>query len=295
MPTTTTADGLQLHFDVIGDDATTLLLVCGLGAQSINYDDEFCARLAALGVRVVRFDNRDSGLSTHLDDAEVDVLAAVAAATSGAPVEAPYTLSDMAADAVAVLDALDAERAHVVGASMGGMISQTMAIEHPDRVASLTSIMSTTGEPDVGTPDPEVLGSLLGILAPAEDRSARIAASVELSRLIGTQWCFDEPRARERAGEAIDRAYDPAGTGRQLAAILASGSRAGRLGEVATPTVVLHGDADPLVHHSGGVRTAELVPGAELVTLERMGHDLPPEYWDRIVEGAAVAIGRGSD
>ncbi len=295
MPTTTTGDGLQLHFETIGDGASTLLLVCGLGAQSINYDDAFCNQLASLGVRVVRFDNRDTGLSTHLDDAEVDVLSAVAAATSGGPVEAPYTLSDMAADAVAVLDSLDVERAHVVGASMGGMISQTIAIEHPGRVASLTSIMSTTGEPDVGTPDPEVLGSLLGILAPAEDRAARIAASVELSRLIGTQWCFDEARTRERAGEAIDRAYDPAGTGRQFAAILASGSRADMLGGVTTPTVVLHGDADPLVAHSGGVRTADLVPGAELRTLERMGHDLPPEYWAQIVEGVTAAVARGAD
>jgi pimeloyl-ACP methyl ester carboxylesterase len=155
--------------------------------------------------------------------------------------------------------------------------------------------MSTTGEPDVGTPDPEVLGSLLSILAPAEDRAARIAASVELSRLIGTKWCFDEARTRERAGEAIDRAYDPAGTGRQLAAILASGSRAGMLGDVTAPTMVLHGDEDPLVAHSGGVRTADLVPGAELRTLERMGHDLPPEYWGQIVEGVSGAVTRAAD
>ncbi len=292
MPTTTTTDGIELHFDAHGDGDETLLLVCGLGAQSINYDVEFCHSLAALGVRVVRFDNRDTGLSSHLHDAEVDVLGAVVAATAGEPVDSAYLLSDMAADAVTVLDALEVDRAHVVGASMGGMIAQTIAIEHPDRVQSLTSIMSTTGEPDVGTPDAEVLGSLLGVLSPSEDRAARIEAAVSLNRIIGTQWCFDEVRVRARAAEAIDRAYDPAGTGRQLAAILASGSRADSLGSVDASTVVLHGDADPLVHHSGGVRTAELVPGAELRTLDRMGHDLPPEYWPQIVDGVASAVAR---
>jgi pimeloyl-ACP methyl ester carboxylesterase len=292
VPTTSSAPGIDLHYDTVGDGPETLLLVCGLGAQSIGYDVELCERLGALGVRVVRFDNRDTGLSTHLHDREPDVLSAIAAAGSGGTVDAPYDLSDMARDAVAVLDAVGADRAHVVGASMGGMIAQTVAIEHPDRVASLTSIMSTTGEPDVGVPDPEVLLSLVGVLAPTEDRTARVDGMVELARIIGTGWCFDEVRARERAVQSVERADDALGVARQLTAILASGSRAADLPGVSAPTVVLHGDADRLVAHSGGVRTAELVPDAELRTLERMAHDLPPEYWSQIVDGVAAAVAR---
>jgi pimeloyl-ACP methyl ester carboxylesterase len=191
----------------------------------------------------------------------------------------------MAADGIGLLDQLDIEAAHVLGASMGGMIAQTMAIEHPDRVLTLTSVYSTTGEPEVGTPDPEVLGSLLSIMVPREDRAGRIAGSVELARLIGTRDVFDEARATEQAAMLIDRAYDPDGVARQLLAILASGSRADSLSAVAAPTMVLHGDADPLVHVSGGHRTAELVPGAELRILSGMAHDMPPSYWDRIVGG----------
>jgi len=292
VPTTTSDQGIDLHYDVVGDGPETLLLVCGLGAQSVGYDLGFCELLGALGVRVVRFDNRDTGLSTHLHDHVPDVLGAIVAATSGDRVDALYDLSDMALDAVAVLDAVGADRAHVVGASMGGMIAQTVAIEHPARVASLTSIMSTTGEVGVGAPDPEVLTSLVGILAPSEDRAARIDGMVELARLIGTGWCFDETRARDRAAESVDRADDALGVARQLTAILASGSRADRLPSVGAPTVVLHGDADRLVDHSGGVRTAELVPGAELRTLERMAHDLPPEYWPQVVDGVAAAVRR---
>lgn len=292
VPTTTSAAGIELFFESLGHGPETILLVCGLGAQAIGYDVEFCEQLGRLGATVVRFDNRDTGLSTHLHDETPDVLAAMAGAAGGGTVDAPYTLSDMALDAVAVLDALDVERAHVVGASMGGMIAQTVAIEHPNRVASLTSIMSTTGEVGVGSPDPEVLTSLVGILAPAEDRTARIDGMVELARIIGTEWCFDELRARDRAAQAVDRADDALGVARQLTAILASGSRAEALVTLAAPTVVLHGDADRLVDHSGGVRTAELVPGAELQTLERMAHDLPPEYWPQVVEGVAEAVRR---
>jgi pimeloyl-ACP methyl ester carboxylesterase len=289
MPTTS-ANGIEIWFDTFGDDSDpALLLVPGLGAQAIGFDDEFCERIAARGHRVIRYDNRDVGLSTHLDAPPADVLGAVTAALAGEPVAAAYTLSDMAADGMALLDALDVDRAHVVGTSMGGMIAQAMAIEHPDRLLSLTSVFSTTGEQGIGQPKPEVLGALLGIMGPVADRAARIEQGVQLARLIGTGWCFDEPRARARSERFVDRDDDPEGTGRQMVAILASGSRADALTAVAVPTVVLHGDADPLVDVSGGRRTAELVPGAQLVVLDRMGHDLPPAYWDRLVDGIASA------
>jgi pimeloyl-ACP methyl ester carboxylesterase len=290
MPTTT-ANGIELYYDTFGDDADpTLLLVPGLGAQCVGFDEPFCEQLAALGVRVLRYDNRDVGLSTHLDGVEADPLTAVVAATGGQPVDAPYTLSDMAADAMGLLDVLDVPSAHVVGTSMGGMIAQTIAIEHPERVRSLTSIFSTTGEPEVGVPHPEVLAGLMSIMTPAEDRATQVAQGIELARLIGTKSTFDEDRVRARTEMFIDRAYDPAGTGRQMVAILASGSRAAELPGIGAPTVVIHGDADPLVDISGGRRTAELIPSSTFVELEGMGHDLPPQYWDRVVGGVGVAV-----
>lgn len=285
MPTTRVHD-LDLYFDTFGDPGhETVLLVSGLGAQCPTYDDQMVATIVAAGYHVVRYDNRDVGLSTHLDGAPSDAITAYMAAVSGEQVEAAYTLSDMAADGIGLLDQLDVAAAHVWGSSMGGMIAQTMAIEHPDRVRTLTSLYSTTGEPDVGTPDPEVLASLLSIMVPAEDRAGRIANSVELARLIGTRHVFDEARATAVASMLVDRAYDPDGIARQMIAILASGSRAEGLAALDVPTMVLHGDADPLVDVSGGRRTAELVRDAELRILEGMGHDMPPSYWDRIVGG----------
>lgn len=295
MPTTT-ANGIELYFDTFGNEADpTLLLVPGLGAQCVGHDDELCEQIAALGVRVVRYDNRDVGLSTHFDGVEVDAMTAVAAAMADQPVDAPYTLSDMAADGMALLDSLGVDSAHIVGTSMGGMIVQTMAIEHPGRVRSLTSIFSTTGEKDVGLPDPAVLGGLMGIMSPAEDRATRVAQGIELARAIGTRSVFDEARARARTEMFLDRSYDPAGTGRQMVAILASGSRADHLPSVSVPTVVLHGDEDPLVNISGGRRTAELVPGSEFRVLDGMGHDLPPQYWDRVVDGIGTAVGAATE
>jgi pimeloyl-ACP methyl ester carboxylesterase len=290
MPTTS-ANGIELYFDSFGEDTDpTLLLVPGLGAQCVGFDEPLCRQIAALGVRVVRYDNRDVGLSTHLDGIEVDAMAAFVAAMADQTVEAPYTLSDMAADGMALLDSLGVDAAHIVGTSMGGMIAQTMTIEHPDRVRSLTSVYSTTGEKDVGLPDPEVLTGLMGIMAPSPDRASRVAQGIELARLIGTRSVFDEDRVRVRTEMFVDRADDPAGTGRQMVAILASGSRADELPGITVPTVVLHGDADPLIDISGGVRTAELVPDAEFRALDGMGHDLPPQYWDRVVDGIAGAV-----
>ncbi|MEZ5347946.1 MAG: alpha/beta hydrolase [Microthrixaceae bacterium] len=236
---------------------------------------------------MIRYDNRDVGLSTHVDSDVGDVMESFATALGGGEVDAPYTLSDMAADGIGLLDSLDIGAAHILGSSMGGMIVQTMAIEHPGRVLSLTSVMSTTGEPEYGTPDPECLAGLATLMVPAGDRAQRIEAGVQLQKLIGTKGVWDEGWTRQRVAAAVDRAYDPDGVARQMTAILASGSRAEGLSELSLPTVVLHGDADPLVNISGGERTAELVPGAELRVMPGMGHDLPPAYWDRLV--AAVA------
>lgn len=293
MPTSD-VNGVQIYFDRFGSATDpTVLMVSGLGAQCLVYEDEVCEQLVDAGLHVIRYDNRDVGLSTHFDGAEVEPFAALIAAVSGEPVDAPYNLSDMATDGLELLSALGIEQAHIFGASMGGMIAQTMAIEAPERVLSLTSLMSTTGETDVGQPDGEVLATLLSVMTPAEDRATRIDNSVSLARIIGTGDHFDEERARARAEVFVDRAYDPEGVTRQLVAIFASGSRATGLAALDVPTIVLHGDADLLVDISGGRRTAELIPGAEFRLLSGMAHDMPPAYSAELV-GAIVdnATGR---
>ncbi len=285
MPTTTVNE-LSIYFDTFGDpEHETVLLVSGLGAQCIGYHDQLCELIAAGGRHVVRYDNRDVGLSTHLDGAPSDPLGAFASLAAGEPIDAAYGLSDMAADGIGLLDRLDIGSAHVLGASMGGMIAQTMAIEHPGRVRTLTSVYSTTGEPEFGTPDPDALTSILATMTPQDTREGRVDAAVALARIIGSPEVFDEAEARALAAALVDRSYDPEGTSRQMVAILASGSRSEGLAELSVPTMVLHGDRDPLVNVSGGRRTAELVPGAELRILAGMGHDMPPSYWDRIVGG----------
>jgi pimeloyl-ACP methyl ester carboxylesterase len=283
------ANGIDLHYETHGSsDDPALLLVMGLGAQMIAWDDGFVDALVDRGFFVVRFDNRDVGLSSKIEGSG-NLMEAMAKAAAGQPIEAPYTLSDMAADAVGLLDHLGIDRAHVVGASMGGMIAQTIAIEHPARVRSLTSIMSTTGEPDVGQATPEAMARLF--VAPPRNREEAIEAGVTGAKVIGSPDHFDEERARAKAAAAYDRSFTPAGTARQLIAIGASGSRADGLRRLDLPTLVVHGDADPLVTPSGGARTAELVPGATHLVVEGMGHDLPPAMWPQVVE-AIVAVTR---
>ena len=290
MPTAA-VNGIELHYEVIGDDdGVPLVLVMGLGAQMIVWDDDFCAALADRGFKVVRYDNRDVGLSTKFDDRPSANAEMLAAAMAGGTIEAPYLLTDMAADAVGLLDHLGIDAAHVVGASMGGMIAQTMAIEHPGRVLSLTSIMSTTGDPAVGAPTGEALTALL--IPRPTDRDAAIAAGVAASRIIGSPEHFDEDRARARATATYDRCFHPAGLGRQLLAVLASGDRTERLRALDVPTLVIHGDKDPLVTPSGGEATAAAIPGAELLVLEGMGHDLPPTFWPQIVEAVTNLAAR---
>jgi pimeloyl-ACP methyl ester carboxylesterase len=283
------SNGLELCYETIGDPADpTLLLVMGLGEQLITWPDDFCAALAARGFHVIRFDNRDVGRSTWFDELGQPDLRAL---FGGDPSGAHYLLSDMAADTAGLLDALGVRRAHVVGASMGGMIAQQLAIDSPHLVASLTSIMSTTGDPGVGQvklDDPAAL-----MAAPAADREAAIAASVAMHRLIGSPgFPTSDEELAARAAAKFDRAYHPAGTQRQFAAIVASPDRTGALRSLKVPTVVIHGDADRLVDPSGGRATAEAVPGAELLMIPGMGHDLPDGVWDRVIEAITANAAR---
>jgi pimeloyl-ACP methyl ester carboxylesterase len=264
-----TNGAVQIFYETFGDSGDpTLVLVNGLGSQCINYRVEWCERFAAKGFQVVRMDNRDVGLSTHFSDS--------------APNEPAYTLSDMASDVIAVIDALGVDQAHVMGLSMGGMIVQTLAIEHPDRLRSVTSVMSTTGEPDVGQSTPEAQARLFG--APATDRESAIANHLEGLRIWGSPGKVDEAAQAKHAGEAFDRAFDPPGVARQIMGVMASGSRAEGLRGVTVPVLVMHGSADTLLDPSGGRRTAELVPGARFVLMEGMGHDYPEAYWDEWVD-----------
>jgi pimeloyl-ACP methyl ester carboxylesterase len=282
MPTAP-ANGIELWYEAIGDpDDAPLLLVSGLGSQGITWDDDFCKAFVREGFYVIRYDNRDVGLSTKIESPQLDFATELANGFSDQPVNAPYLLSDMANDAVGLLDHLGIDSAHIVGASMGGMIVQTIAIEHPERVRTMTSIMSTTGERDVGLPTPEAAAVLLK--APAASRAEYIEGYVDTWRILAGPVYFTDERFRDRAGIVYDRSYFPLGTGRQLIGIMASGSRADQLRELRVPTLVIHGVIDPLVVISGGRRTAELVPGAELLEFDDMGHDIPPALFPQIVD-----------
>jgi pimeloyl-ACP methyl ester carboxylesterase len=284
MPTAA-ANGIEICYETVGDPADpTLLLVMGLGCQLVHWDAELCRMFADRGFHVVRYDNRDMGGSTRWDEA-VDILAVMQAAGAGEPVRVPYLLSDMAADAVGLLDHLGIDRVHLCGVSMGGMISQTIAIEYPERVRSLASVMSTTGDLDVGMPTADAMNELLR--PPSESREEYQAAAVRQAGVWGSPGLLDEERSRRINGEAWDRGHDPAGTARQLAAILASGSRSAALAGIAIPTLVVHGTEDKLIQPSGGERTAEVVPDAKLVVIEGMGHDLPLALWPRLVDAVA--------
>jgi pimeloyl-ACP methyl ester carboxylesterase len=257
----------------------------GFTAQMTLWDERFCQMLADAGRYVIRFDNRDCGLSTKLDGVHVDILSIMMALGSGQPLShegVPYVLSDMAADAFGVLDHLGVRQAHIVGASMGGMIVQTMAIEHPERVLTMTSIMSMTGEPEFGQPHPDAMQALLTV--PPTDRAAYVDSAAVTTKVFSSPRYFDEAKVRERAAAAYDRSFYPEGASRQLAAIVTSGSRADGLRALRVPTLVIHGRADTLITPSGGERTAELVPAANLLMLNDMGHDLPEPLWPPIVD-----------
>ncbi len=284
------SNGLELCYDTFGDPAgEPLLLVMGYTAQMIAWSEGFCEELASRGFHVIRFDNRDCGLSTKSDGTPPDVMALMAKNAAGeaiSPDEVPYTLSDMALDAVGLLDHLSIETAHVAGASMGGMIVQMMAIEHADRLRSVTSIMSTTGNQEVGQADPEAMTALL--LPPPEGREAILAQNLKTNQIIaGPLWERDE--AMRRGAEAFDRSFHPVGAAFQLAAIAATGDRTERLASVDLPFLVIHGKRDSLIGVSGGRATAEAVPHADLLELDAMGHDIPEPLWGQVA-GAIHAL-----
>lgn len=273
---------IALEYDTFGTpDDPTLLLIMGYTAQMVQWEVDFCRMFVDEGFHVVRFDNRDCGLSSRLEGVEVDVDKVIAAALMETPLPSvPYTLSDMANDARCLLDHLGIDTAHVLGASMGGMIAQTMAIEHPQRVRSLISVMSLPGDPAVGQPEPEAASIL--ITPPPSDRDGYIDYSVKWQYWQSKKYRSDEI-SRRNAARDYDRAFYPQGGPRQLAAIYASGSRVDQLSTMTIPTLVIHGLDDTLITPSGGERTAEVIPGARLVMVEDMGHDLPRPLWPTIV------------
>lgn len=284
-----TANGIQIEYDTFGNSSSPpLLLVMGLGTQMIAWAVEFCEQLAARGLYVIRFDNRDIGLSTKFEEAGIpDMMAAMAASFEGKSIEAPYSLDDMADDAVGLLDALNIEKAHICGASMGGMIVQIMAYRHPTRVLSLTSIMSTTGNPELPQGKPEAM-AVLTTPAP-EGRVAIIESGLRVVRTIGSSgFPFDEEAARKFSEEAYDRSYYPQGMTRQMVAVIAHGDRRPSLASIKVPTLVIHGSADPLVPIEGGRDTAESIPGAELLIIDGMGHDMPLGAWPQIIDGISA-------
>ncbi|HEU5029882.1 MAG TPA: alpha/beta hydrolase [Spirillospora sp.] len=286
MPIVDVSPGVSIAYESFGDPAgAPVLLVMGFGAQMIAWHEDFCRALAARGRYVIRFDNRDCGLSTRFDDHPVDMGRFIGAVSSGdiasAMAMVPYRLKDMADDGFGLLTALGVERAHVVGASMGGMIAQTMAIARPERVLTLTSMMSSTGESEYGRSSPEARTVLF---APKpQDRDGYVAAA-ERALVWASKRYGDASVLRELAAAAYDRAYHPAGVGRQLGAMILSGSRADALRELQVPTLVIHGLDDTLIDPSGGRRTAELVPGAELLLIPDMGHDRPRALWPVIID-----------
>ena len=251
---------VEIYYESFGDPGDpTLVLVNGLGSQCINYAVEWCELFVAEGSRVIRFDNRDTGLSSKLDGVE-------------------YELADMANDVLAILDAEGVERAHVMGLSMGGMIVQRLAIEHPERLLTMTSVMSRTGEPGFGDSSPEALAVLMA--PPAQSRQEYIDSQVDAIAVYGSKkdW-IDDDETRARAAAHYDRCFCPAGIARQMGAVLRDGSRDDALRNVGVPTLVMHGSRDTLIAPSGGRHTAEVVPGARYGETEGMGHDYPPAVW----------------
>ncbi len=278
------ANGIEIFCDSFGEpDWPPILLIMGLGGQMTAWDEGFCRQLASGGLRVIRYDHRDTGLSKKFDAAALpDVAALLAAAVQQDHLEIPYSLMDMARDAAGVLDALDIPAAHMVGFSMGGMIAQILAIHLPDRVRSLTSIMSSTGDPGLPPPEPEAIS--LFLRPPATNRDGYIARTIEGWKVLrGPLFPFDEVWAREKVGLLYDRSYYPDGGARHLAAAIAAGSRKEALKSVSVPALVVHGDADPLVPLAAGKETADAIPGARLIVIPGLGHELPPAVWPALV------------
>lgn len=280
---------ITMAYQRIGDpSAPPVFLLMGAGEQMIGWPEGFCKELTSRGLQLIRFDSRDTGLSTHFTDAPIPDFAAV---QSGDYTTVAYSLSEMAADTVGLMDALHIDSVHLVGASMGGMVAQTFALAYPDRVRSLTSIMSTTGNPAVGQQDYVALAPLGQ--PPNNDRDGYIAWKLRARKTIGSpKYPFDEIEAAARAGLAWDRDHDPLSTMRQFVAVIKSGDRTMQLGSLRMPVLVIHGEADKMINVSGGRATAAAIPGAKLVTYEGMGHDLPKPLWSAITTQIAALIHR---
>jgi pimeloyl-ACP methyl ester carboxylesterase len=283
------ANGLKLAYETFGDPAQPpVLLVMGLGTQMIAWPDEMCEEIARRGFYVIRYDNRDIGLSTHLDELPVPSMTDMLLRR-----RAPYKVSDMAADGVALMDELGIDSAHVVGASMGGFIAQTIAGKHPDRVRSLTLIMTSTGSRLVGYPRPQLIRHLLTRRV-VRNREEAEQVVIDTFALIGSKgFAFDEVYLRELAGRSYDRSLDRRGYLRQLAAVMAQPNRTKFLGEIRVPTVVMHGLDDPLVNVSGGLALAKHIKGAQFVGFKGMGHDLPRALWPRFADEICAVAQRG--
>ncbi len=282
---TANANGIQIEYETFGDSSSpALFLIAGLGSQMITWQDEFCIHIADQSYNVIRFDNRDVGLSSKFDEAGIpDIMEMFTLKMSGGVVETPYTLLDMANDAVGLLDVLDIRQAHICGRSMGGMIAQTLALNHPDRLLSLTSIYSTTGNPDLPPPTPEAMQPMMEP-APTE-RDEYIKNYVEGFRAwAGTGLSFNKEFYTDMAAKSFDRSFYPQGAARQLAAVVAQPNRKPALSKLETPTLVVHGDEDPLVPLEAGQDTAEAIPNTELLIIKGMGHELSEmnDYWLRI-------------
>jgi pimeloyl-ACP methyl ester carboxylesterase len=281
------ANGIEIEYDTIGNPASpALLLIMGLGGQLIHWDLDFCRQLAGKGLFVIRFDNRDTGLSTKFETAGLpDMSAIIQALMQGRSIETPYSVNDMADDAVGLLDALDIKKAHICGCSMGGMIAQSLAIRHPQRVLSLISIYSTTGNPDLPPPQAEGMDALM--TPPPSERQACIEYNVKaMKALAGSGFAFDEQFIRSLSALAYDRAFYPQGVGRQMTAVMTQDNRKAALASVTVPTLVIHGTADPLLPPEHGRDTADAIPGARLMLIEGMGHDLPDTKgpWPQIID-----------
>ena len=280
------ANGIQIEYETFGDpDSPALLLIIGLSLQLIDWDEKLCQRLAQQGHYVIRFDNRDTGLSSKMEEAGVpDVMKTIEAMMKGKTLHPPYSIEDMAADSVGLLDALGIEQAHICGMSMGGMIAQTIALNYPKRVLSLTSIFSNTGDPKDPQPKPEVMGLL--ITPPPEEREVYIEFAIELNNtLSGPGFPCDPEWLRKHVARSYDRSFYPQGVVRQFVAILAQKNRRPALGSLSIPTLVIHGSDDPLVPVECGKNTAAAIPGAKLMIIGGMGHDIPDGgAWPQIID-----------
>ena len=288
------ANGMQIEYDTIGDpSAPPLLLIMGLGGQLIHWDEGFCRQLADKGLFIIRYDHRDSGLSTKYETAgSADMGDSLDAFMQGQSIQAPYSLNDMADDAAELLEALHIKKAHVCGASMGGMIAQILAIRHPQRLLSLISIYSTTGNPDLPQPEPKAMEALM--TPQPTGRQAYIEFNVKTHRVMAGSGCpFDEEFIRNISAESYDRAHYPPGVGHQILAVMAQENRTSALASVTVPSLVIHGTADPLVPAAHGKETADAIPGAQLLLVEGMGHDLPHTKgpWPQVID-AIVAHAR---